>query len=132
MMLEEALYSYLTSDVGLSALIGVRLYPDLFPENVALPAICYQRISTALTHSRDSGPKLCMTRFQFDVLGADAKGVRQTVIALEAALNGFKGISTPRVDATFLDNDGAQYENQTEHHKATVDALIQYLETFGA
>lgn len=131
MMLEERLYTYLTADSGLSTLIGTRLYPDVLPENVTLPAVCYQRVSTVPTHSRDGGAKLFMCRFQFDVFGADAKGVRQTVLALEAALNGFKGITDPRVDATFIDNDGAQYENLTEYHRATVDALIHYLETFG-
>lgn len=130
MMLEERLYTYLTSDSGLSALIDTRLYPDVFPENVTLPAVCYQRISTAPTYSRDSGPVLCMSRFQFDVLAADALTRRQVALTLGAALNGFKGIADPRVDATFIDNDGVQYEDVTENFKATLDALIEYLETF--
>ena len=132
MMLEEALYTYLTGYSALTALISTRVYPDLLPENVTLPAVCYQRVSTMPTQTRDGGSEIRMCRFQFDVFGADAKTTWQVTNTLEKALNGFKGISNPRVDATFIDNNGAQYENLTEYHRVTVDALIQFLETFGA
>ena len=45
-MFEEGLFEYLDNYAGLSMEIDDRLYPLLLPQNVELPAVTYQRIST--------------------------------------------------------------------------------------
>jgi len=51
MSAETELYAALTSQAGLTALVGNRIYPDAIPENVALPAVVFVRASTQPTHT---------------------------------------------------------------------------------
>lgn len=45
MSIETSLYSTLTGDAGVSALIGTRVYPNLAPEGAAHPLVAYSVIS---------------------------------------------------------------------------------------
>lgn len=47
MSAETALYAALVARAGLTALVGTRIYPDAIPEDATLPAVVYQRASTA-------------------------------------------------------------------------------------
>ncbi len=44
--IEEAIVSKLMSESAITALIGQRLYPQVVPQDVTLPAIAYQRIDS--------------------------------------------------------------------------------------
>lgn len=46
MSVETDLYSALSTDAGVSALVGLRVYPDLAPVDVALPAMTFGRTQT--------------------------------------------------------------------------------------
>ena len=45
MELNDALFSYLSTHAGLSALVGTRIYPDKLPDKITLPAIAFQLVS---------------------------------------------------------------------------------------
>lgn len=47
MSAETDLYAALSAHPDLAALVGGRIYPDAMPEGEALPAVVYQRSSTA-------------------------------------------------------------------------------------
>lgn len=50
MSAESDLYSLLSTDAGLAAQVGARIYPDLVPENVAVPYVGFERVAgTPLT-----------------------------------------------------------------------------------
>ena len=57
MSAEANLYSALTARAALTALVGNRIFPDVIPEDCALPAIVYQRASTS--------PVTTVVAFQF-------------------------------------------------------------------
>ena len=79
MSVEIAVYDALTGDAGVAALVSTRVYPQVLPPDVTLPAIVYRNI--------DSVPfgSLCqVSRVQIDVYGASyssVKGVRDAVRA---------------------------------------------------
>ena len=129
-MLEEALYTYLTSQTALTALVATRIYPEVIPQNSALPAIAYQRVSTLPITSRDGGGELRQVRLQFDVLAPEVKTVWQVTTVLEGVLIGFKQAAAPRVDVVFLDNRSDLYESETRNYRVSVDALVWYFESF--
>ena len=59
--LDEGIFDYLTSHLGLAALIGTRLHPDYFSKDEELPAIAYSpedvpSRSTNRRSSRTSAP----------------------------------------------------------------------------
>lgn len=46
MSAESALYAILSGSSGVTALVGARVYPDVIPQDQALPAIAYARSGT--------------------------------------------------------------------------------------
>lgn len=46
MSAESILFSTLTADAGVAALVSDRVYPDLVPQNKQAPYIGYERVST--------------------------------------------------------------------------------------
>jgi len=46
MSAESILYTILAADVGVTALVGTRIYPDLIPQGKAPPYIGYERVAT--------------------------------------------------------------------------------------
>ena len=67
MNIEEALYSKLTGDAGVAALVSTRIYPNVVPQDIALPAVAYQRISTVRDMAHDGPTGVAHARFQFTV-----------------------------------------------------------------
>ena len=51
MTAEEQLYAALSGRAGLTALVGLRIYPDALPENAPLPAVVFVRASTNPTYT---------------------------------------------------------------------------------
>lgn len=46
MSAESAVYSALSASAGLAALVGVRIYPDVLPEEAIYPAVVFARSRT--------------------------------------------------------------------------------------
>lgn len=51
MSIETAIYTAITSDSGLSAIVGTRVYQVKMPDNVTMPAISYQTLSGTVVES---------------------------------------------------------------------------------
>jgi hypothetical protein len=58
MSAETELYSALSSQSGLTNLVGSRIYPDAIPENVSLPAVVFVRANTLPTYTI-GGARVC-------------------------------------------------------------------------
>jgi hypothetical protein len=69
MGVRQSIFTRATSHAGLSALIGSRCYPDQLPEDVTLPALRYQLVSTPPQDYRDhdsNPPDRWIYRYQID------------------------------------------------------------------
>jgi hypothetical protein len=51
MELNDAIYKYLSTYSGLTSLVKKRIYPDVMPDKVTLPAVTYQLVSEDETES---------------------------------------------------------------------------------
>ena len=93
-VLEEGLFSYLSTYGGLVPLIGARVYPMRIPQGATLPCLTYQRISTPriLTHdSSGATGDLASPRFQFDAWADTQKAAKAITDQVRAAMNGKTG-----------------------------------------
>lgn len=129
MLIEEGIYSYLSTYAGLTALIGTRIYPLENPQNVTLPAVCYQLISTpqaqGYTHAGPTG--LLIPRFQFDCYAGTSLACRQVAAQVRAAMDGYVGLmGTVVVAVAQVVSDRAAYEDEPRRFRAGVDVQIQY------
>jgi hypothetical protein len=88
---EEAIYSLLTSDDSVSALVEARVYPVYIPQGKALPAIAYQQISAQRSHDFDGDETFTKARFQITCLSETHAGAIQIAKAIRDLLAGYSG-----------------------------------------
>lgn len=129
MLIEEGIYSYLSGYAGLTALVSTRIYPLENPQNVTLPAVCYQLISTpqAPGYTHQGPSNLLMPRFQFDCYAGTSLACRQIAAQVRAAMDGYEGLmGTVVVAVAQVVSDRAAYEDEPRRFRAGVDVQIQY------
>ena len=90
MTLDEGLYQYLTGQAGLMALVSTRIYPDVLPQDVKLPAVAFLVLEEQFdpTHDTDG---IQSTRYVFVIEGETAKSVGAVSAELEKALHRYRG-----------------------------------------
>lgn len=130
MTLEEALYAYLSSHAGLSALVGSRIYPATMPQNVTLPAVTYFRVAGGV--ERTSGPTVAYRDGRFQVsawaeLYATAKAVatqiRDALQNYQGTMGGAEGVRV--LDANVVSETDI-YEPETGTYQVAVDVVFLY------
>lgn len=104
--MEEALVTRVTSGVAVAALIGTRMYPLVVPQDVALPAIAYQRISSKPIMAHGGPVGLTRARVQLTLVGRSYAEVKELADAVRARLNGLRGtVGGVMIEAIILDNE---------------------------
>lgn len=128
-MIEQQLYTQLTTFPGLAALIGDRVYPQQLPQGVQLDAITYTNISLAPVQDRDSrAATYSRDRYQIDGWSASFDGAvalrRQIVLAMGA----WRVTSAPRVDVALLAGGRGDLEAEAGRYRVTLDYMISHEE----
>ena len=128
MTLEEGLYSRLTGYAGLSALIGTRLYPEVLPEGVTLPAVTYQIVSLADTADAAGGDNLMDTnRVQLTSYAATKAAAANVDRQIRAAINGYRGsMGTVVIEGCWRVNQIANYDPLPQLRQVISDYEITY------
>jgi len=125
MTIEELLVARLTGYPALAALVGNRVYPLVLPQNVALPAMTYQRISTLRVRSHSGPSGLAHPRFQFACWADSYAEAANVTRVLRLALDGFK--LTPG-GAALSENEIDDYEAETGRWRINADYIIWHSE----
>lgn len=111
MSVETDVFTAVTGDSGVNALIGTRMYPNILPDETSMPAIVYQQISETVL-----GGVCYETRLQLRLLATSysgLKGLRDAVRTLVESKLNWVWISGP---------DGRE-ENEGFHYQL-VDLII--------
>lgn len=90
MTIEEAIYSYLSTHAGLIALTSTRIYPMALPYNPIMPAVTYQRVSTAPLQMFGSTAKTT-ARFQVTAWATTYLSAREVAAQIVTALDAYSG-----------------------------------------
>lgn len=132
MRLAEALFSYLSSDPGVSSIVEDRIYPMRLPEKCQIPALSWQRIDAGRIYVyetyEDTTP-VVLPRVQFNCWAytfdeADALGD-----AVLLALSGYDGdMSGQLIGSSFAINELDTYEPATKFHRRILDFRLSYEE----
>lgn len=90
MSLKSELYTKLTNDATLSALIGTRLFPDRADQTTTMPYITYEDVSQRTTHHFGgvSATGFAVVTVQFSVWASGPKSRSDVEAALRIALDG--------------------------------------------
>ena len=139
---EVALVAILTtgSPNAVAALVGVRVYPVVLPQNVTYPAIRYARISTAREQyrllSRTVANKASRQdgRFQIDCYAVTDADARALAAAVRSELDGYSGtIAGLRIDRTSIDGEDGEIEPevgdvQSPVYRRHMDFILSHAE----
>lgn len=90
MSIEAGIYSLLTADATLSALVGTRIYPVFIPESAETPCLSYQLVSSSVDLNLDR-TVVREKRIQFDAFAPTYAVVKQIQTALADILEGYSG-----------------------------------------
>lgn len=129
-MIEAALFGHLSTEAGLSALVGTRVFPIQLPQGATLPAVTFQRISTRpLTHRSSTTPTYSRPRFQFGCWASSFDGAVALRAALRAAMGTVAQASSPRIDVALLQDDRDVVEATPGRWVASLDYFIWHRES---
>jgi hypothetical protein len=111
-MIEATLFTLLTANAGVTALVGTRVYPVQLPQAPTTPAVSYQLISEHREGSFAGPSGLPGTLIQVDSWSDTYLGVKTLATAVRLALDGYQG--TPaggdRIQASILENQSDIFE----------------------
>jgi len=86
MSAESTLYAWLAADAGVAALVAGRIYPDVIPPDVALPAIAYARLSTEPVTTVHGAMPAQFVNLQVQCWAATRTSAEAVADAVQAAL----------------------------------------------
>lgn len=129
MSIESGLYTHLTNDPDVSALVGDRIYPLLVPQDASLPAIAYQRISTGREEAHTGPSGLCSARIQLTCIADSYESAKSVADAVRKSLDGFSGtMGTFEVGACFVVNDRDDWASSFDVPVVRLDVIIWHKE----
>lgn len=120
MTIEEAIYSYLSGESGITDLVGTRIYPLVLPQNTEYPAITYYRVSGPEHHDKD----VAYPRIQLTAWAETYEEAKTVAAEVKAALQRFKGtMGVPGVVVIqgVFQNDMDLYDNETGVYYVATD-----------
>jgi hypothetical protein len=114
-MIEDAMYSHLSTSTALTAIVGNRIYPMLMPQDPTLPAVTFQRISNGPQWSINGPCGLDNPHMQVDCWTTSFAGSK----ALSDALR--KAMATAGTYSAVQLTDQDIYEVDTEIYRVSQD-----------
>jgi len=113
------LYSSLSTDAGLAALIGSRMYPDDAPADVVTPFIVYYQFATPREQSMNCAIAISKPRIQYSIYADTYAGAMSVADALRAAF------AAASLLIIYEDERGSQ-DVTTGLHRRDLDVRISY------
>lgn len=122
--LGQLIYTRLTGDAAVAAIVGARVYPVFVPSNATLPCCTYERISAQFSYPIGTNPPSGVTaRYQVNCYAdgrvSDAYSKAASLgAAVKRAMESLPGTDT------LADNDWDDYEPESQRVIRRIDFLI--------
>jgi len=120
--IEAALHSILINNTPVNMLVDTGIYPNVVPQNAAMPAVTYQQISGPRVHDMQGSVGLVRARFQVNCWAESYAKAKELAGAVRLALDGYSGtVLQTTISVIHLDN-----ESDMPEMLAGVDKLARY------
>lgn len=128
-MIEEGIFTYLSTYEPLVQLQADRVYPDSLPQDPTVPATVFLSLSDPEDYSHSGVTGYKEQRFQFDCWDTEPMGAIRLKNTLRQALGGFKGMmGDTEVYAAFVEGGRALDDDGTGLFRRIVEVLFLYKE----
>ena len=111
MSIETTLYSTLSNNAGVAALVSTRIYPSLVPESAALPYVDYLNVAGSRINTLPGVGDAIRARIQMNCNATTYAGAVALADAVIAALEG----------DGYLELEYDLYSSETQTHTRIVD-----------
>ena len=132
MVIEEAVVYHLENDGPVAAVVGDRIYPNVIPQDVDLPAIAYQVISRPGLMCHDGPSGIAWPRFQITAQADDYDEVVGLINLVRVAFDGFDGVmgggGGVTVEGCFVKDVRDGWQMATERETRRLDFVIHHQE----
>ena len=127
---EDLLWTQLTDDSAVTALIVKRLYDSTAPPNATVPYGVHQRISTIRPQAFGSSPGNVHARIEYTWVDTTPKKARALAAAARLAIHRWSDSSgSPVIEDIFLDNETEpEVRAQDKRFELIQDYLVFYRE----
>lgn len=120
-MIKETVYSTLTNDATVAALVGTRVYPHKPPQGATLPAVGYLRIGGPRDTSLNGASGSARTRIRFDCWATTSDGADAVMRAVRDAMDAYTGAFAAINPVEF-------HEEESDAYRVTIDYYIHHTE----
>lgn len=134
--IEDAIFSHLSENTEISAMIDDRAYGARLPKKAVMPAIMFRRISGGreTTHDPETTGSYCKSRFEINCYGktyADAVNLGRLVSSLFDGFRGTMGTdpNDHEVDQVEINQPRDNWDNDQERHRRQFDAIFHHRES---
>jgi hypothetical protein len=104
--IETAIYSILTGNADVAALVFTQVYPNILPQNTALPAIVYQQVSGVRDYTSDGADGLVNSRYQLNCFANTYAKAKELFEAVRKAVSGYVGwVNGREIKGIFVENE---------------------------
>ncbi len=130
MKLHEALFSYLKTYAGLTALVGTKIYPLQIPQNVNVPAVVYQLISQERMHSLGGDKGMTSPSMQLTSYATTYNTAKNVAEQVRIALQNYTGTmgSGVTIQSVLMTSEFDGYESDTLYYFVEQEFKIYYIE----
>jgi hypothetical protein len=97
MSVESVIYSALTANTNVSAIVSTRVYPMVAPRSAAMPLLTYERASTDEIGIMSGVDGALTVHLSVDCWGTTYLGARSAADAVEGVLNGYSNTASDPV-----------------------------------
>jgi len=132
----EAIYSILSGDTDVAAIVSARIYPEPRPQGKALPNISYQEVSCPRVQVHSGPAGTAYPRYQINYWADTYTGAKALAEKGRIALDGYSGTAGGvTVQAILLEDEGDIPTDTTQTQRERTygvrqDFIVWHRETF--
>lgn len=124
MSVSSAIYSILSADAALAALVGDRIFPSVAPAGTISPWLVYQRISERPTVCHQGASGLSFYRYQISAYSKYQNEAEQISDAVKAALDGAENTDAASRVTYTLESSNDTFEEETGFYGVQLDFFV--------
>lgn len=115
------IFTALTGNAGLAALVSTRIFPGICPPGTAVPYVIYQKIASDPAAVHEGASEIAHDLYQFSCFATTFAGARAVRTALRTALD---GVALASGDVPGLAGERDGHEPAVDQFRADIDFMI--------
>jgi hypothetical protein len=115
-MIEATIYSTLTNDSAVAAIVSARVYPVTLPQEATLPAITYSIVGGPRDIGLGGASGTGRARVRIDCWATEYLAVKSLLIAARAALDALSGAVAAMGEVDFYEDEDGVYRKTIDYY----------------